>query len=126
MTAPLEKRDQRLTSHALVEVRRFRWLPFFVESAVLLDLSLGGFKLEFTSESEAQVGQFYWLHIPLRPLGIATRERFDCRVECRWFDEARFRMGGIFIELQETEKLLLKEILETLEGKQLTLPLTKG
>jgi hypothetical protein len=113
-----DARDQRLISHALVEVRKIRWLGLFAESAVLLDLSLGGFKLEFTSEAEAEVGRQYWLHIPLRPLGIQSRERFDCKVECRWYDEARFRMGGIFLELNDSEKNLLRDILDALQGKQ--------
>jgi hypothetical protein len=117
-TAPdIDPRAERLTSHAVAEVRRFRYLPFFVESAVLLDLSPGGFKLEFTGESEAHAGIRYWLHIPLKPLGIDQPKSFICRAECRWFDEVRFRMGGVFVSLSEEQKQILERILRSLQDK---------
>lgn len=121
MAAPAKQttiqREPRLTSHALVEVRRYRYLPFLAHSAVLLDISLAGFKLEFTGEVKAKPGNQYWLNIPLRPLGIYSPDRLNCKVECRWFDEKRFRIGGVFMSLSKTERLIVEQVLETLKQK---------
>ena len=114
---PDVNRDPRFTSHALVEVRKFKHLPFFAESAVLLDLSIAGFKLEFTGEVESKVGAQYWLSIPLRPLGIMSPARLFCRAECRWYDEARFRIGGVFLNLPKEDRLILEQVLEALREK---------
>ena len=68
-------RQQRYISHALVEVKRFKVLPFFCYSSVLLDISLGGFKLEFTSEVVITPGTQYWLNIPLSRLTLYIQDR---------------------------------------------------
>ncbi len=109
-------RQERVLSHALVEVRRFKHLPFSCHSAVLLDISLSGFKLEFTGEFRAEPGKQYWLHIPLAPLGIYAPKRIMCKVECRWFDEKRFRIGGVFMGMSKTETLLIEQTIETLKS----------
>ena len=101
-------RAKRYVSHALVEIRRYKWLPFFCHSAVLLDISTGGFKLEFTGEVEAAPGNQYWLNIPLSPLGIPAPARFICRCECRWFDPHRFRIGGTFLKISSTDQMLIE------------------
>lgn len=111
------RRPERYQSHALVEVRRFKALPFFCRSGVLLDISLGGFKLEFTSEVKVQVGQQYWLNIPLAPLGIYAPTRLLCRGEVRWFDTRRFRIGGVFMSLTKTDEMIIQEIVETLRTR---------
>jgi len=109
-------RPARITSHALVEVRRFRRLSLFAQSAVLLDISLAGFKLEFTGEASVKTGQQYWLVIPLRPLGIYSPEKLTIKAECRWFDSHRFRIGGVFMTLSKTERLIVEQILNALKG----------
>ena len=110
-------RENRYASHALVELRRFRHLPFAVHSAVLLDISLGGFKIEFTGEGAVKPGQQFWLNIPLTPLGIYAPARLMCRGECRWFDRQRFRVGGVFTELTKTERHILDQVVETLRSR---------
>mgnify|MGYP003684323555 CR=1 FL=1 len=110
-------RAQRFVSHALVEVRRFKTLPFFCDSAVLLDISTGGFKLEFTGEVTIIPGNQYWLNIPLSPLGIYAPKRLSCRIECRWFDDSRFRIGGTFTELTKTDQLLIEQIVASLKSR---------
>lgn len=112
----LKDRAERFVSHALVEVRRYKMLPFKAYSGVLLDMSMTGLKLEFTSEVRVQPGEKYWLIIPLTPLGIAVSRRLMCRIECRWFDESRFRIGGIFVDLTASERNLLEQIIETLRS----------
>jgi hypothetical protein len=112
-----KNRPTRVTSHALVEVRRFKHLPFFAQSAVLLDISLGGFKIEFTGETQVKPGTQCWLSIPLRPLGIYSPERLVCQAECRWFDSHRYRVGGVFMSLTKTERLIIEQILDALKER---------
>ena len=110
-----QPRQQRYISHALVEVKRFRVLPFFTYSSVLLDISLGGFKLEFTSEVVISPGTQYWLNIPLSPLGIYAPKKIMCKCECRWYDDSRYRMGGIFIDLTKTDHIIIEQIIDSLK-----------
>lgn len=108
-------RQERFTSHALVEIRKYRWLPFGLHSAVLLDISLQGFKIEFTGEYHASVGDFYWLNVPLSPLGIYSPPRIICQSQCRWFDDQKYRFGGAFVDLDHTQRLIIDQIVETLK-----------
>lgn len=110
-------RTKRYVSHALVEIRRYKWLPFFCHSAVLLDISTSGFKLEFTGEVGAAPGNQYWLNIPLAPLGIAAPANFLCRCECRWFDPQRYRIGGTFLGMTSTDKMLIEQIVVGLKTR---------
>lgn len=110
-------RPDRFTSHALVEVRRFKHLPMFCHSAVLLDISISGFKIEFTSDHKVEPGFHFWLNIPLSPLGIYAPKRLLISGECRWFDSNRFRVGGVFLELNKTDALLIGQIIETIESR---------
>ena len=113
-------RPQRFTSHALVEIRRFRWLPVGTQSAVLLDISHEGFKIEFTSEFKAQIGKSYWITIPLAPLGIHSPTRLSCLSQCRWFDDSRFRVGGVFIDLEDSQRALIHKIVDNLRDDKST------
>ena len=113
----LQQRENRYPSHALVELRKYKHLPFFVHSAVLLDISLGGFKIEFTGEVAAKPGDNYWLNIPLTPLGIYAPNRLLCRGECRWFDEKRFRVGGVFMQLTKSDHNIIEQVVETLKKR---------
>ncbi len=111
------ERNERYTSHALVEVRKYKWFPFFVHSAVLLDISHGGCKMEFTAEVPVKAGDQYWISIPLSPLGIFSPSRLECLFECRWFDKERYRMGGVFMNLVKNDKQTIDQVIETLKDK---------
>lgn len=111
-------RPTRYVSHALVEVRRFKSLPFLCNSAVLLDISLSGYKIEFTSETRMEPGKKCWLNIPLGPLGIYAPKRLLVQSECRWFDEGRFRIGGVFIGLSRHEIMLIEQIIATISSRK--------
>lgn len=113
----LVPRAERFASHALVDVRTFRYLPFGAESALLLDISETGFKAEFTGESIAKPGKTYWLDIPLSPLGIKAPSRLMCRAECRWFDDKRYRFGGVFVNLSSVEKSVINQVVEALRSR---------
>ncbi len=110
-------RAERFTSHALIELRKFRWLPFFSESAVLLDISTGGFKAEFTGEATTKAGDHYWIEIPLSPLGIQAPTRLLCRAECKWFDPKRFRIGAVFTQATPVDKMIIDQVVEALRAR---------
>lgn len=115
---PLTPRQPRYISHALVEVKKIKSLPFFCHSAVLLDISLSGFKLEFTSEVRIEPGARYWLSVPLSPLGIYAPKKLMARCECRWFDDHRFRIGGVFLDLEKTDLIIIEQIIETIKTRK--------
>ena len=105
------QRFPRFQSHALVDVRTSRWNPFKTASAVLLDLSVEGFKLEFVSAVTLRVGQRVRLVVPLAPFQILSPSRLELEVEIKWFDVQALRAGGVFkplsdIELHTIEKLM--------------------
>ncbi len=114
---PSSERPQRYVSHALVEVRRVRFIPFLAHSAVLLDISLSGFKIEFTGETSAHPGQTLWLTIPLSPLGIFAPYKFTCKVEVKWYDERRRRIGGVFLNLTPQERLIVEQLVAALNDR---------
>ncbi len=109
---PDPDRPQRFMSHALVEVRKFKRLPFFIQSGILLDMSSAGFKIEFTSVNpQVKRGDSLWLHIPLSPLGIRGPGNLSCKIEVRWFDESSARMGGVFIDLDRLALITIEQII---------------
>lgn len=113
----LNDRAPRFLSHAIVEVRKFKHLPFQIHSGVLLDISTSGFKLEFTSNVTVKAGDVFWLNIPLTPLGIFAPPRIMARIECKWFDSKRFRIGGVFKDLTDNDTKLLQNVVDTLHTK---------
>ena len=113
-------RQTRFLSHALIEVRRHRWWPFGVQSAVLLDVSLQGFKLEFTGEHQGEIGRTYCICIPLSPLGVyAPIRTLVCHGECKWVDPQRFRMGGTLAGLDEPSRRLMEQVVACLRTRGL-------
>ena len=108
-------REGRFTSHALLDVRRFKHLPFAVQSAILLDISFGGFKIEFTGEATIRPGHEFWFSMPLSPLGIFAPTRLLCRAECRWFDAERGRVGGVFTDLSKIDRHIIEQVIESLQ-----------
>lgn len=113
---PEVDRPKRFISHALVEVRRFKRLPFFINSGILLDMSSAGFKIEFTSiNPKVKRGDALWLHIPLSPLGIRGPGNLSCKIEVRWFDPNSARMGGVFIDLDKLSLLTIEQIISRLK-----------
>jgi hypothetical protein len=113
----MKMRSARYLSHAVVEVRRVRWLPLFCHSAVLLDMSHHGFKLEFMGDVEAAPGSQYWLVIPLAPLGITFPKKLACQCEVRWHDEHRHRIGGVFLNPSPEEMLLIDQVVARLKTR---------
>ncbi|MBP9706216.1 MAG: PilZ domain-containing protein [Oligoflexales bacterium] len=110
----LKLRDPRFISHALIEVRNSKWWPFGVMSAILLDISAGGFKIELTGDVPLLKGKIYWLHIPLAPLRIFAPEKLVCRMQVRWFDPQRFRCGGILLGVNQETSGIIERIISNM------------
>ncbi len=113
----VRNRSARYLSHAIVEVRRFRWIPLFCHSAVLLDVSKSGFKLEFMGDLKVAPGQQYWLQIPLAPLGISGSKKLSCLAEIRWFDDQRQRVGGVFLNPSTADLSLIEQVVTRLKAR---------
>ncbi len=112
-------RPERYISHALVEVRRYRWWPLGVQSAVLLDLSTHGFKIEFTGKFHCKADESFWMTIPLSPFEISGPSDILLRITVKWFDDSKMRMGGVF-ELAEPQQVaFLGQIIEKVKAQVL-------
>lgn len=107
----VQQRDSRFISHALVEIKKSKLWPFGTISAVLLDISLSGCKVELTQDVTLKVGEQYWLSIPLSPLKIFAPEYLFLKMECRWFDEEKYRFGCVFMNLDLEQKDIIIRII---------------
>lgn len=110
-------RADRFTSHALVEIRKYKSLPFFAKSAVLLDISTGGFKMEFTGEHRVHPGQHIWMRIPLTPLGIYSPTSLTILGEVKWFDDKKYRVGGVYLTLTDNERIIIDQVIDSLRKR---------
>jgi len=111
-----KSRPERVISHALVELRKNRWWPFGVRSAVLLDVSQSGFKIEFTSTTSCTTGEKLLMEIPLAPFGIMAPASIVLGVQVMWFDATKMRCGGIFINTDPATVLFIQKIIEESKG----------
>ena len=115
---PKTGRPERVISHALVELRKNRWWPFGVRSAVLLDISEGGFKIEFTATTSCTTGDKLLMEIPLAPFGILAPASILLGIQIMWFDEVKMRCGGIFVNTNPKTVLFIQKIMD--ESKDLS------
>jgi hypothetical protein len=111
---PHRSRAERVLSHALVEVRQHpRWWPFGVRSAVLLDISETGFKIEFTGQALYRGGEKLLMEIPLHPFGILAPRSIILSIQIVWFDSQKMRCGGVFLNPSPTVSVFLQKIMRT-------------
>ncbi len=118
-TTPPSSRPERVISHALVEIRRYRWWPLGVHSAVLLDLSPQGFKAEFTGKVSCKTDETFWMQIPLSPFGIAGPGDVLLKIVIKWFDPTKMRIGGVFEMVEPTQSAFLEKIIEKVKAQAL-------
>lgn len=109
-------REERVASHALVELRRHKWWPFGVKSAVLLDVSSNGFKIEFTADTTCTTGEELLMEIPLTPFGIMSPRSLILAVQIMWFDQQKMRCGGVFKTKSAITTLFVRKIIEASKG----------
>lgn len=112
-------RPERVISHALVEIRRYKWWPLGVHSAVLLDLSAQGFKLEFTGKVSCKMNDSFWMQIPLSPFGISGPGDVTLKIIVKWFDESKMRIGGVFEMVEPSQSAFLEKIIEKVKAQSL-------
>ena len=105
------QRHPRFQSHALIDVRTYWWNPFKVASAVLLDLSVQGFKIEFVNPVKLHAGQRVFVSIPLSPFHILSPARLKLVVELKWFDAQSLRAGGVFDTLRDVERHIVEKVI---------------
>jgi hypothetical protein len=108
-------REHRFESHALIEVQLQWWNPFSKHSAVLLDLSASGCKIEFVNPIKLTTQKKVQLHIPLTPFGIDSITVLHAQAEVKWFDVTCLRCGCVFIQLDETKKYAIEQALNRIE-----------
>lgn len=105
------RKTPRFESHALVEVRTSRWNPFSTKSAILIDISVEGFKVEFVSAlKKIAFGSKVRITVPLAPFGIYSSQTLVLTAVVRWFDERNFRCGGVFDKFSPEIETQLEQI----------------
>lgn len=104
-------RSERVMSHALVELRSHSWWPFGIKSAVLLDLSATGFKIELTGPANIALESIHLLTIPLSPFGLAAPSYIQTKVKIKWFQKEKMRIGGTFESVRPSDTIYLDRII---------------
>lgn len=107
----LQERSLRHSAFSVIEVRKFKRLPFFCYSAVLLDISSTGCKIEFAGEHRIKVDEERWLYLPLAPLGFVQPNALCIKASCRWFIGDRYRSGWVFEEPSESMAALVERVI---------------
>lgn len=110
-------RAERLSSHALVDIKTNRWNPFSRRSAVLLDLSSSGFKVEFTSSVNLAIQAPLYFRLPLFPFGICKPAELRLVGKVLWFDANTMRAGGTFQAVGPQMEHAVRQVIAALEKK---------
>jgi hypothetical protein len=113
----LVARAPRFPSHALIDVRFSRWNPFSKVSAVLMDMSVSGFKLQFVDHVNTASGAGCQLSIPLEPFGIQVTPRLIVKGEIKWFEPEAMRAGGVFVGARDQDRLLIERVIAAVISK---------
>ncbi len=111
-------RAPRFPSHALVEARTSWWNPFAKSSAVLLDMSVTGFKIQFVERVSLKKEDKLQLIIPLEPFGLMGGGRLNLKAQVKWFDEPVMRAGGMFLNCSDQERLMIEGILASVISRR--------
>lgn len=112
--------NQRLLSHTVIDVRPFRHLPLFTQSSHLLDISSSGLLLEFITVPRVTEGKKYWMIGHLTPLGINDVHQLKCYLECRWVDDKKCRVGGLFVDLDAQSQRIVELVIQRIREKSQT------
>jgi hypothetical protein len=108
------KRAKRIESHALVDVKLSAWNPLAVASAVLLDLSWQGFKIEFVNPVKIKPGSRLTMSVPLASFGILAPAKVKLKIQVKWYDSRMARAGGIFEPESHEQDYLIQKIIDVL------------
>lgn len=113
-SAQPSKRAKRIESHALVDVKMSAWNPLAVSSAVLLDLSWQGFKIEFVNPVKLKPGARLTMTVPLSSFGILAPAKLKLKIQVKWYDARMLRAGGIFEPESHEQDYLIQKIIDVL------------
>jgi hypothetical protein len=108
------KRAKRIESHALVDVRMSTWNPLSTSSAILLDLSWQGFKIEFINPVKLKPGSRLSMTVPLSSFGILAPAKLKLKIQVKWYDSRMLRAGGIFEPQNHEQDYLIQKIIDVL------------
>lgn len=108
------KRAKRIESHALIDIKTSVWNPLSVASAVLLDLSWQGFKIEFVNPVKIKPGSKLTMTIPLSSFGILAPAKLKLKIQVKWYDPRMLRAGGIFEPESHEQDYLIQKIIDVL------------
>jgi len=108
------KRAKRIESHALVDVKMSMWNPLSLASAVLLDLSWQGFKIEFVNPVKLKPGSRLTMNVPLASFGILAPAKLKLKIQVKWYDARMLRAGGIFEPESHEQDYLIQKIIDVL------------
>ena len=111
-------RPTRVISYFLVELKKNRFNPFNSSSAVLLDISFTGCKVEVVGKMKMLPGENFYISIPLSPMGIEGGSSIKLKCECKWFDASSSRLGCVFVNPSEKESKIIDRIIEKLMNIQ--------
>ncbi len=50
-------------------------------------------------------------------MGIYAPKAFTARIEVRWFDQKRFRMGGVFMKISRNDQMVIDQIIQVLRER---------
>lgn len=106
-------REERHRTHILAELKKYKWIPFIsTYSGVVMDINSNGVKVAFPGEIDVRPHTLYTIRIPLSPLGMSEPRYFECSFEVKWFDTRNYRLGGLFVNLSEQQRLTLNSLVE--------------
>jgi hypothetical protein len=118
MDEQLVARAPRFPSHALIDLRTNRWNPFSKRSAVLLDMSVSGFKIQLVDKAVLKMNSMCYLDVPLEPFGILSGQRLVVRAQVKWFDPEGLRAGGVFVGTSDNERLLIERVIAAVISRE--------
>jgi len=117
-SSDIGRNTKRFDSHNLVEVSLSKWNFLNTESAVLLDISETGCKIEFVSNIKPlKKGDVIILSILLSPFNIFAPNKLKLKFMIKWFDTKTLRSGGIFISVEKEQIIILDQIINKVINK---------
>ena len=109
------KRAPRVFAHAIATIKANNWNPLGGWSAIVLDLSAGGCKLELVEGNKFKEGKKYYLDIPLASFNVSEPNSLKLYGEVMWYNDKRLRIGFRFIEPKREQVDIINHILDNLD-----------
>ncbi len=108
------ERAPRVFAHAVATIKANKWNPLGGWSAILLDISAGGCKLELVEGAGFKEGKKYYVDIPLASFNIDEPHALKLYGEVMWYNDKRLRIGFRFIGAKQSDVDMINYILDNL------------